>query len=1110
MSNLIGQQLAHHYQIQAMLGQGRIGTVYQAIDIDTHKPVAVKVISLQLAQQTDFRRRFLEEIQAIPRLEHPSIITIHEAGVDTERDILYMTMDYVTDRSLTAYLQQLQWRGELIDPVEAFQVIAQVAEGLHYAHQKGVFHRDIRPNIILFKLEEDSIVVGGVHRRAMIGDFGLVTLLEAEAEPFEGSLPYYSPEQCLRRQVDGRSDLYGLGVVLYQLVTNQLPFEINSLEDAVQQHVNQAPLPPRQIRPELPLAVEKIILRAMAKRPEERFQTGAEMAKALRETAAEMVVSPTTAAPVEISAIDTVYLSPENIAISTREWSSVEDRVSITQDVPRSLNRRIISIGRSESNDIALPSTSVTRRHAQLERTATGWQIRDLGSTNGTLLDGTALLPNIPTEWASHQTVGIGPYFLQLHPGQGFNAPARPFELFVVPSEVDILTGKQADIQVIISNQSETADNYNLAVERLPADWVSLSQSSLHLAPGQRAAVNLTIKPSLNGSTIPGKTQFLMAATSEARDHERVAITGTVNVLSADDEFEFSVFPAKVKGKGTCQLQIRNIGIKDSSYTILGSDPDNAVRFGEWRQPEQAAATPGKPGQPSAGGKTPIVPRSSFLRRLPIFRQMSYAPQRLMSRVVNVPRQAMNRILPGLGSLVSTGSISRQFGKSAGPKKGTPAAAQPRYQKPVGAREVIYPDDLRTQVKVAAGQLKTVAITVAPRKRALFSRHEQTHSFEFSVFTDTGKRQAQEGELTVKPRLQTRFSGTAIAAMVLIFALAASVIYATSINKPAAALLFGSQDLDQDGLANLSEIYAYRTDPNNPDTDRDGLTDGDEVELGLDPHKMDTDDDSLSDIMEQELNTNPLVYDTDGDSLSDGLEVRTLHTDPLIANSDPIIIRATATNTPPPDLSPQATPETAPEVEATSAPPPPSSQTILTSLAADDGTVILENGVGAAVISNEPFIQIGDSENSERQSKGFVSFDTSSLRSDAAIQTIQLRLKRQGISGSAYALGQIHVDIAGRDGFSSNAALEAVDFAARAGTVNAATLSKANEDDSWAEGYLNLQLTDASDFGSRTQLRLYFTLPNNGDGVEDGIAFYSGNHPNESYRPQLVITYQTP
>ena len=110
----------------------------------------------------------------------------------------------------------------------------------------------------------------------------------------------------------------------------------------------------------------------------------------------------------------------------------------------------------------------------------------------------------------------------------------------------------------------------------------------------------------------------------------------------------------------------------------------------------------------------------------------------MMSRVVNVPRHALNRILPGLGGMVSTGSISRQFSQIGPSKKGKPAAAQPKYQKPPGARHIIYPDELRTQVKVAAGQLKTVDITVTPRKRALFGRHEQTHAFEFSVFTPTG------------------------------------------------------------------------------------------------------------------------------------------------------------------------------------------------------------------------------------------------------------------------------------------------------------------------------------------------------------------------------------
>ncbi|MCA9930359.1 MAG: protein kinase, partial [Anaerolineales bacterium] len=400
MSNLVGQQVSH-YQIKALLGSGRIGTVYQAIDLKDFSVVALKIIKLEFARQHDVRRRFLEEIKSRPHLDHPGIIQVYEAGIDTRLDLLYMTMAFMTGRSLTAYLQQLEFNKQRINMHTALILIAEVAEALHYAHEKGLVHQDVRPNVILFKTEGKSDRSGLLPGQAAIGDFTLTTILEQEAELFADSLPYLAPELFLAQGSDGRSDIYSLGIILYQLMTGRTPFSAGTVAEATRQHPYQDPPLPSSIRTDLPIAIEDAILKAIAKKPENRYQTGAEMAHALRQLADAISTKASISdKQPDISIVKTQPEPLDSLAIHSA-WSTNEDRVTITRNLPHSLNRQVITVGRSESNDIVLPETSITRRHAQLERTQTGWQVRDLGSQNGTYLDGKALLPDIPEDWDS-------------------------------------------------------------------------------------------------------------------------------------------------------------------------------------------------------------------------------------------------------------------------------------------------------------------------------------------------------------------------------------------------------------------------------------------------------------------------------------------------------------------------------------------------------------------------------------------------------------------------------------------------------------------------------------------------------------------------------------
>lgn len=1098
MTNLVGQRISH-YQITALLGQGRIGMVYQATDLETQEPVALKIVSLHLTQQRGFRERFLQEVQTIPRLDHPSIVKVYEAGVDTERDILYLTMEYVVGRSLTAHLERLQYKNEQLSLYDALHIGMQIAEALDYAHRKRVLHRDIRPNVILFRYHEKE-----KETRAAISDFSLTSLLEAETEPFIPSLPYLSPEQCLKREVDARSDLYSLGIVLYELVVGRLPFIVSSWEEAVRMHTYEDAPPPRQLHPELPASVAEILLKAIAKQPQQRFQSGEELAEALRHALALLPAG--TAVSATSSQIDDVItqtdISPI-VAARATQWASDADRLTITQDAPHFLNREIITIGRSELNDITLLDTSVTRRHCQLERTANGWQIRDLGSKNGTFLDEKQLLPDIPEEWMSHQTLRIGSHFLQLQRGKGFAFRLDPFSARIAPNEIEVIPGKEQVLHLALENHSETALELDIQVERLSADWVTFPEN-ISLLPGGQASIPLTIHPPLTRDVLPGKHRYLVFVQARSGTKHQVTIPGVLDVKPAAAIFSLDLYPTMMQKKGTCRLTIHNEGLDPTVYTITGQDPNGDIRFGEWRvratstQAQQAGTT----AKPGAKKKRFVLPR------LPQVSRLLTAPRRWWYQVATIPRNALERITPGLGRLVPVAQMPQMSLPTAGGSGKTKSATPVREERPFPNRrdveEVIYPGELRTQIMIPGGQEGVVYMRVLPRRRPFFGRQSQTLPFTAQVKAGERNQQTAGGQLTIKPRIRIHLSLTTILLVLILMCTCGTAALAVArYNQTAAAILAAPQDMDHDGLNNLAELYIYQTDPNRADSDGDGIPDPTEIAIALNPRSLDTDGDGIPDQVEQNLGTDPSKFDTDGDGLSDGFEIQELNTNPRVAN--PAVL-PTAT----PTLIPTPIPTLPPTPTHTPTPTPSAQQVTLTSQPEMDGYVV-ENGNGSSVfLADRETIQVGDGSNANWQYKGIISFDTSTIPTNAVIHSAQLRLRRTDDLGTPGELGQLLIDMAPANGFGHSPALAEDDARARAAIVGLLRYNTLDNDVLWLEGELSSEGIRALDIGGVTQFRLYFTLPNNGNGQDDQLSFFAGDYPDTLYHPQLVINYEVP
>jgi serine/threonine-protein kinase len=258
------------FEITDQLGEGGIGRVYIANDTILDRQVAIKSLRPELVNDSSFVDRFRMEAKSLARLNHPNITTLYT--LHEEAGHFYMIMELVRGRTLEAILQD---RATPFTTEEALAIVAQVADGLAYAHEMGIVHRDIKP--------ANLILTGGGLLKIM--DFGIARLQGSQRMTRDGSvvgtLAYMSPEQCRGQEADGRSDLYSLAIVLYEMLTKDVPFSASSDYDMMQAHINNAPVLPSRRAPGIAPHVESALMKALAKRREDRFATIAEFKQAL-------------------------------------------------------------------------------------------------------------------------------------------------------------------------------------------------------------------------------------------------------------------------------------------------------------------------------------------------------------------------------------------------------------------------------------------------------------------------------------------------------------------------------------------------------------------------------------------------------------------------------------------------------------------------------------------------------------------------------------------------------------------------------------------------------------------------------------------------------------
>jgi len=282
MEDLTGKQLGP-YQIVAPLGEGGMAAVYKAYHPAMERYVALKILPRDFASKPEFVARFRQEAKVVASLQHPRILPVFDFG--EAEGYTYLVMPFIKSGTLTDLL-----KGEPLPLGQIRDLISQVGGALDYAHARGLIHRDVKPSNVL--LDETG--------NCLLSDFGLAKILEASEKltmsgAIMGTPAYMSPEQGLGKTLDGRTDIYSLGVILYEMATGRTPYKAETPMAVMLKHISAPLPPPSTINPDLPESIEAVILKALAKDPDDRYQAAGAMVKAINSVQGEM--APAAASP---------------------------------------------------------------------------------------------------------------------------------------------------------------------------------------------------------------------------------------------------------------------------------------------------------------------------------------------------------------------------------------------------------------------------------------------------------------------------------------------------------------------------------------------------------------------------------------------------------------------------------------------------------------------------------------------------------------------------------------------------------------------------------------------------------------------------------------------
>ncbi|MBN1487024.1 MAG: protein kinase [Anaerolineae bacterium] len=387
------------YQLAEEIGHGSAAVVYRAYQPQLERWVAVKILEVSTSGGQNFLQRFRREARAIAALRHPNISTIYDYGED--QGIAYIVMEYVPGGPLLTPTKG----GELMLYKEALGIVIPVAEALSYAHSQGIIHRDVKPANILMARPDWPL----------LSDFGLAKVIGSQKKLTQpgsilGTAVYLSPEQVAGKEVDYRTDIYSLAILLYEMVTGRFPFKGNSAAETMLLRMYEQPTPPRQVNPNIPSSLEVVMLRALERDPDARYATMDIFISDLKRAGQGTSNKLTPPAVTETVQMITTRLGGGGQAISGPQLFIATSGIAL----PIPMGDEVV-IGRRDpmlpkSPDLDLEpygggSAGVSRYHARLLHRPEGWFLEDLQSTNGTYVNEVRLVQQRPVRLRSGDMV---------------------------------------------------------------------------------------------------------------------------------------------------------------------------------------------------------------------------------------------------------------------------------------------------------------------------------------------------------------------------------------------------------------------------------------------------------------------------------------------------------------------------------------------------------------------------------------------------------------------------------------------------------------------------------------------------------------------------------
>ncbi len=415
-TNLLGKKLGQ-YKLISLVGEGGIATVYKAFQHSLDRWVAVKVLHSDDQNVLD---RFEREAKAVANLRHRNILMVYEYGI--EADLPYIVMELVEEGTLENYLT-----GEPMDWARAVNIAIYLSDALHYAHEHGLIHRDVKPTNILMPQEDWPL----------LADFGLVKVSDDDKAltatgMIMGTPSYIAPEQARGDKIGIHADMYALGVILFEMIAGRLPFAYENANYLMLAHIQEEPPSPRDFNADCPADVEEIILKTLEKSPEDRYSDmksmGAALRRALRASAPHYADADSATIQVPNKSSDEVISESEGLRPEKKDLPEKQQAVrlllpdknvsiSIPEPTP---DKNGLIIGRTygaNKVDIDLGphgavESGISRRHSRLTKRGDTWHIDDLSSLNGTLVNNVKLSPDAPVPLKNGDVIQLGRMYM--------------------------------------------------------------------------------------------------------------------------------------------------------------------------------------------------------------------------------------------------------------------------------------------------------------------------------------------------------------------------------------------------------------------------------------------------------------------------------------------------------------------------------------------------------------------------------------------------------------------------------------------------------------------------------------------------------------------------